>query len=116
MGLRTWWRDGHPLVSRWTHDPVTYDLTWIAHVANFYHHHTRWVRPSFWLYIWRAPQHYAPNRPKGERYYRDWQRLGPWRVRWCRLKGHPNGIIYYNSAPEAMEPDYRCQDCHEEIY
>lgn len=31
----------------------------------------------------------------------------------CRLRGHPNGEIYYN--PGGDEPDHRCKDCGEEI-
>lgn len=32
----------------------------------------------------------------------------------CRIKGHPNGIIYYTGA-SATEPDNRCKDCFEDI-
>jgi hypothetical protein len=31
----------------------------------------------------------------------------------CRMKGHPNGIVFYN--PMGDEPDYSCKDCGEEI-
>jgi hypothetical protein len=31
----------------------------------------------------------------------------------CRMKGHPNGTIYYN--PGGWEPDDRCKDCYEHI-
>lgn len=31
----------------------------------------------------------------------------------CRMRGHPNGEIYYN--PGGFEPDHRCKDCGEEI-
>jgi len=32
---------------------------------------------------------------------------------WCRLKGHPNGIVYYRSTGDC--PDTRCKDCGEDI-
>jgi hypothetical protein len=28
---------------------------------------------------------------------------------WCRIKGHPNGMVYYN--PNGWEPDNHCKDC-----
>ena len=31
----------------------------------------------------------------------------------CRAKGHPSGPWYYNSC--GIEPDYRCQDCEEDL-
>lgn len=31
----------------------------------------------------------------------------------CRLRGHPEGEIYYN--PGGDEPDHRCKNCGEEI-
>lgn len=31
----------------------------------------------------------------------------------CRLRGHPNGQVYYN--PGGLEPDDRCVDCGERI-
>lgn len=31
----------------------------------------------------------------------------------CRIKGHPNGIIYYN--PGGWEPNTHCKDCGEDL-
>lgn len=31
----------------------------------------------------------------------------------CRLKGHPNGPIYYTTS--GFEPDMRCKDCYDEL-
>ena len=31
----------------------------------------------------------------------------------CRIRGHPNGIWYYN--PTGNEPDYHCVDCDEDL-
>ena len=31
----------------------------------------------------------------------------------CRMKGHPNGIVYIN--PGGYEPDTTCKDCGEEL-
>ena len=32
---------------------------------------------------------------------------------WCRMKGHPNGIVFYRSNGDC--PDTRCRDCGEDI-
>ena len=34
---------------------------------------------------------------------------------WCRIKGHPRGVWFYNTDPTATEPDMTCKDCGEEI-
>jgi hypothetical protein len=31
----------------------------------------------------------------------------------CRIKGHPNGIVFYNCG--GLEPDTTCKDCGEEL-
>lgn len=36
------------------------------------------------------------------------------RVLICRIKGHPNGPIYY-TGPYATEPNMACKDCGEEL-
>lgn len=36
------------------------------------------------------------------------------KVVFCRLRGHPNGPIYY-TGPQGTEPDMRCKDCLEEL-
>ncbi|MEK6833381.1 MAG: hypothetical protein AABY32_05015 [Nanoarchaeota archaeon] len=36
-----------------------------------------------------------------------------WDNFWCRVKGHPHGIVFYN--PNGLEPDTHCKDCGEDI-
>jgi hypothetical protein len=36
-----------------------------------------------------------------------------WRHFWCRVKGHPNGVRWFNVG--GLEPDYRCRDCGEDL-
>ena len=36
-----------------------------------------------------------------------------WLIFWCRLKGHPSGIVYYRSFGNC--PDTRCKECGEDI-
>ena len=36
----------------------------------------------------------------------DWTRF------WCRVRGHPKGIVYYTWG-DAAEPDYHCKTCGE---
>lgn len=116
-GVATWWSEGRPVLPlRWCYkDDDWAELTWIARAANAYRHHTRWVRWSWWSYIWRAPERWH-SRPPGSvpstTRTRDWRGLSPWEVRWCRLRGHP-GIIFYNAG--GMEPDTRCERCLEDI-
>jgi len=31
---------------------------------------------------------------------------------WCRLRGHPEGVVYYSSG---FEPDMRCKTCGEDL-
>lgn len=96
---------------RWCYkDDDWSELTWIARAANAYRHHTRWVRWSWWSYVWRAPEHWTYRAPYTR--YRDWKSLNCWQVRRCRLRGHP-GIIFYNAG--GMEPDNRCKRCLEDI-
>ena len=58
--------------------------------------------------------------------WRYWFREHGWRYHWwslfeetrshriyCRLRGHPNGQVFYN--PNGYEPDTSCRDCGEEI-
>lgn len=78
----------------------------------------RWHRPgtTAWINLWR------PFWSWDELRY--WLKSGRWRHAflfeetrtyriYCRIKGHPNGEIYYN--PGGDEPDHRCKDCGEEI-
>jgi hypothetical protein len=107
--IRTWWAEGRPLLrDSWVRKD-DYQLNWLGNLSNAYRHHTRWLRWSWWSYVWRAPEHWTYTNPIKR--YRDWKTLNRWEVRWCRLRGHP-GIIYYSSGPE---PDNRCKRCKEEI-
>lgn len=36
-----------------------------------------------------------------------------WRNILCRVKGHPDGVIWYN--PAGSEPDMRCKNCSEDL-
>jgi hypothetical protein len=99
--FRTWWAEGRPLVSRWTHSKDGMELTWVAHVADAYHRYTRWVRWSWWSYVLGPRQ-----TPKG------WGRPSLAATAWCRATGH-RGQIYWN--PGGLEPDNRCKGCMEEI-
>lgn len=108
--VRTWWAEGRPLLrDSWVRND-DYDLNWLGKLSNVYHRYTCWLRWSWWSYIWRAPEHWTRRAPYTM--YRDWRDLEPWRVRWCRLRGHP-GIIFYNAG--GMEPDTRCSRCMEDI-
>lgn len=58
----------------------------------------RWFYKDWWQYL------FAP---------RTW-RSAPWHVViWCRLRGHPDGPVYYNIG--GSEPDYHCINCGDEI-
>lgn len=36
-----------------------------------------------------------------------------WTNFWCRAKGHPSGVWWYNV--NGLEPDMRCKDCGENL-
>lgn len=67
----------------------------------------KWTSPEWWRYVWQPPiVSYRTNA-------RSWSgTYGKWRVRFCRLRGHP-GIVYFN--PGGMEPDTSCTRCGEDI-
>jgi hypothetical protein len=60
---------------------------------------TRWFDADWFRYLFD---------PYEGRHYKGW--LG---ILWCRLKGHPNGTVYYN--PNGFEPDNHCKDCGEDL-
>lgn len=33
----------------------------------------------------------------------------------CRMRGHPNGVVWLNFNPYKLEPDMRCKDCGEDL-
>lgn len=40
----------------------------------------------------------------------------PWhRVILCRMRGHPGGVWWFTSDPEATEPDMRCKNCGDDL-
>ena len=53
------------------------------------------------IFEWVAQLEYALDKPANFKNF------------WCRLRGHPNGIVFYNYGFEAQEPDYHCKDCDE---
>ena len=42
----------------------------------------------------------------------DYKKTPPtWEQVWCRVKGHPNGPIFYDLS--GTEPNWKCSDCGE---
>ena len=35
-----------------------------------------------------------------------------WKVLFCRIKGHPNGVIWFS---DGLEPNMECKDCGEDL-
>ena len=66
-----------------------------------------WWDVWWWRYLLAPPSHYA-------RGWRSDNRLVDWfyRIR-CRLRGHPEGTVYYN--PGALEPDTHCKGCGDDL-
>jgi hypothetical protein len=54
-------------------------------------HYLKWITWHYWIYIFKNNS--------------GLQNIS------CRLRGHPNGPIYYN--PGGLEPDWHCIDCDE---
>jgi hypothetical protein len=58
---------------------------------------TRWIYLEWWRYL------LMPAR-RGD----SW-----WIAVRCRMKGHPNGVVWYNTG--ALEPNMHCQDCGDDL-
>jgi hypothetical protein len=96
--------------------------------AFILHHWPRQLSFSWWYYLF-ADLGDIPWvnlwRPMSDMYeMRYWLTARLWRWSWlweetkperilCRLRGHPEGEIYYN--PGGFEPDHHCKTCGEEI-
>ena len=46
-------------------------------------------------------------------YYYLFNKRPSWRMVWCRMNGHPHGVVWYSSWK--LEPDMRCKDCNEDL-
>ena len=61
--------------------------------------------PSWYAYMFRRAD---------EPYYASNWWIVDWAIRlWCRLRGHPAGIVFYNVG--GLEPDYTCKGCGDQI-
>jgi len=58
---------------------------------------TRWFYPSWYQYLLEQP--YRQKRT--------------WAMVWCRVKGHPYGVVWYNLSGD--EPDMSCNGCGEDL-
>lgn len=65
-----------------------------------------WFTIDWWKYLLRKP-----NQNEGGWFLDGWD--DPVKRIWCRIKGHPCGMIYYNAG--GLEPDTRCKNCWDEI-
>lgn len=59
-----------------------------------------WLQPSWYAYVF-APRAFCNDD--------EWLP----RVWWCRMRGHPYGVVWYN--PGGMEPDMRCKNCGDDL-
>lgn len=57
--------------------------------------HLNWFTKSWWQYLLEKPL----NKTKFL----------------CRIKGHPNGPIFYRVDDRILEPDDRCKDCGDHL-
>jgi len=72
---------------------------------------SRWLDIEWYRYLLRVPTKNEGDRPLGWSYNNHtFDYLS--RI-WCRLRGHPNGQVFYN--PDGYEPDDHCVDCGDEI-
>jgi len=63
---------------------------------------TRWFFPYWYKYLFKPIHVYCCD---------PWW----WRIKviWCRAKGHPKGVVYFN--PGGWEPDMRCKECGDDL-
>ena len=57
----------------------------------------RWLTIIWYQYLFEQP----------------WHDKLTFRMIVCRIKGHPNGEVFYNAG--GLEPDHSCKDCGEDI-
>lgn len=43
--------------------------------------------------------------------FKPWGGLG---TAWCRLRGHPSGVVWYTNST-ATEPDMHCKNCGDDL-
>lgn len=51
----------------------------------------KWLQPSWYSYLGQSKS---------------------FRNLWCRIRNHPNGVVWYNMG---WEPDMHCKDCGEDL-
>jgi hypothetical protein len=61
-----------------------------------------WFTIAWWKYVLA----HVDTRYNDEWFYR-------WRVYFCRIRGHPYGVVFYN--PNGYEPDMTCRNCGEDL-
>ena len=54
---------------------------------------TVWFLPTFWAYLFERPR--------------------SWRAFWCRARGHPCGVVFYNVC--GFESDMHCKNCGDDL-
>lgn len=60
----------------------------------------KWINPQWYSYLF-SDLKWADGR---------FHKL---QIIWCRIKGHPNGPVWYNYS--GLEPDTSCKDCGDEL-
>lgn len=38
--------------------------------------------------------------------------ISRWTAFWCRARGHPYGVVWYNMG---LEPDMHCKNCYDDL-
>lgn len=61
----------------------------------------KWFTIDYWRYLFSSTRCGKYERPTVS-------------IIWCRIKGHPNGVIYF-TGPTANEPDMHCVDCGDDL-
>lgn len=59
------------------------------------------LHSSWWTYV------LAPTKDPG--YTSKWALIDRWNVIRCRWRGHPAGVVFYNTY--GLEPDMTCKGC-----
>jgi hypothetical protein len=60
-----------------------------------------WFTFVWWRYLFTGISH----RGEKKRY--------SWTAFWCRLRGHPDGPVWFNCG--GLEPDMSCHNCGDEL-
>lgn len=63
---------------------------------------SKWFYLDWWRYLFSPVGDYFPD-------------ISFWEAVLCRLRGHPQGKVFYNPDLRSIEPDCHCKNCGDKL-